>query len=438
MKLIELLLEIRVDAAWEKIYKDNERFDKLDRELFDQLNDLYPKTNNTFNKGYFNWLYRMWDRGYLKPDKFDKMAQVMSLFDQFKDRFDVKDRDINRYKTAEDFYEKVEPLLNADEEELMTKKELQSHIVETEIEKVYDDEYFQVYIPETERASCIIGKGTRWCTAADSDRNQFDSYNEQGKLYVIVNENGEKFQLHFESGQLMDESNHSVALLSIGQLDYDYFWDLIEWLEARAPDLIQFGHLVFNNTSNSYGSYGHDIFYTQYTYELGEKLISEESAKYSFIGDFIHYGDETMSALGIYGVTDVDDLEYFADDINYALEKEYHFDFDTKQHIIAHLLDVIEKEEARGKYIDYDEFPFLYKSKKLFDNLKRYNLQLSKQYKISNGDTIKIIGVPENKDAPDDYVKVDYIKKGQGRWDGKVVDMSIERVSNLIRNPVLF
>lgn len=434
MKLIELLLEIRVDVAWEKIYKDNEKFDKLDRELFDQLNDLYPKTNNTFNKGYFNWLYRMWDRGYLKPDKFDKMAQVMSIFDQFKDRFDVKDRDINRYKTAEDFYEKVEPLLNADEEELMTKKELESHIVETEIEKVYDDGYFQVYIPETERASCIIGKGTRWCTAADSDRNKFDSYNEQGKLYVIVNENGEKFQLHFESNQLMDESNRPVDFIStLGALDYHY--GLIEWLEERAPNLQEFGHLVFNNGGNSNYT---NIYYSEYGYELGERLISNESTKYGFIADFIYSDNPMMSALGIYGVTDVYDLEYFASDIQDALERPHTFVDDDRRYIFDHLLDVIQKEEARGKYIDYDKFPFLYESKNLLDNLERYNLELSKEYEISNGDTIKIIGVPANEDASDDYVRVDYIKKGQGRWGGKELDMSIERANDLIRNPVLF
>jgi hypothetical protein len=51
---------------------------------------------------------------------------------------------------------------------------------------VYEDERFFVVNPLTYKSSCYYGKGTKWCTASDTD-SQFNKYNIDGKLSHICN-----------------------------------------------------------------------------------------------------------------------------------------------------------------------------------------------------------------------------------------------------------
>jgi len=50
---------------------------------------------------------------------------------------------------------------------------------------VYDDGRFFVVNPLTHESSCYYGKGTKWCTAAETD-SHFKRYNEDGKLFYIL------------------------------------------------------------------------------------------------------------------------------------------------------------------------------------------------------------------------------------------------------------
>jgi hypothetical protein len=50
---------------------------------------------------------------------------------------------------------------------------------------VYDDGRYFVVNPLTHDSSCYYGKGTKWCTAAETD-SHFKRYNEDGKLFYIL------------------------------------------------------------------------------------------------------------------------------------------------------------------------------------------------------------------------------------------------------------
>ncbi|WP_158648463.1 hypothetical protein [Candidatus Symbiothrix dinenymphae] len=76
---------------------------------------------------------------------------------------------------------------------------------------MYEDDTFVVVHPLTEAASCLYGRGTRWCTAATESCNLFNHYNSQGNLCIIINKkSGEKFQFHFATYSFMDETNHEI------------------------------------------------------------------------------------------------------------------------------------------------------------------------------------------------------------------------------------
>jgi predicted nuclease with TOPRIM domain len=53
---------------------------------------------------------------------------------------------------------------------------------------VYDDGRYFVVNPLTHQSSCYYGRGTKWCTAAETD-SHFKRYNEDGKLFYILDRN---------------------------------------------------------------------------------------------------------------------------------------------------------------------------------------------------------------------------------------------------------
>ena len=99
-------------------------------------------------------------------------------------------------------------------------------------DEFYNDEDVRIIIPKDKTSACYYGQGTQWCTASTKSTNYFNSYNKQGKLYIILPKNpeheGEKFQLHFATNFYANENDVVVRL---------------QTLIARWPQL----HKVFHN-----------------------------------------------------------------------------------------------------------------------------------------------------------------------------------------------
>lgn len=92
---------------------------------------------------------------------------------------------------------------------------------------------YEIYIPQTYEASCKLGRGTRWCTAAsneESSRSYFERYSSEGPLYVLINRDDpeEKYQIHFYSGQFMD--------INDARVDEDKLTQIME----TSPELLMF------------------------------------------------------------------------------------------------------------------------------------------------------------------------------------------------------
>lgn len=72
---------------------------------------------------------------------------------------------------------------------------------------------WEVWVPNTYEASCKLGQGTEWCTATTSTRDYFDSYTNDGKLYININKStGDKYQFHFESESFMDADDEEIEI----------------------------------------------------------------------------------------------------------------------------------------------------------------------------------------------------------------------------------
>ena len=83
---------------------------------------------------------------------------------------------------------------------------------------IYDGETIRIYNPKTEAEAKYYGRGSRWCTAAKKD-NMFARYNADGPLFIVVPKRprykGEKYQLHVQTAQYMNEKDEEVPLFCL-------------------------------------------------------------------------------------------------------------------------------------------------------------------------------------------------------------------------------
>lgn len=159
MKFSKILLEARSDefrAAF------TQRFGK---ELIDKIvAGVIPK--------YLNWV------GKLDPmevkDELPDLFSSLNRFDSISSN--LPKTDINQYKNLNEL---VAEIREYDNRSRRSFREVPGGVV------VYEDDRFFVVNPLTKDSSCYYGKGTKWCTASSTD-DQFNRYNDDGKLFYIL------------------------------------------------------------------------------------------------------------------------------------------------------------------------------------------------------------------------------------------------------------
>ena len=92
-------------------------------------------------------------------------------------------------------------------------------IKEQDREVPFENSRWMVVVPKTPQAACKYGAGTRWCT---TNPNTAEYYMKQDPLYIVYDKantviqpkTGERkpkrYQLHFRSGQFMDEADRRI------------------------------------------------------------------------------------------------------------------------------------------------------------------------------------------------------------------------------------
>lgn len=86
-------------------------------------------------------------------------------------------RDINQFKSLDDI---ISAINNHENKVRRTVKSVDGADV------VYEDDRFTVVTPQTHKASCYYGAGTKWCSASMNGSSHFDNYNIDGKLFYIL------------------------------------------------------------------------------------------------------------------------------------------------------------------------------------------------------------------------------------------------------------
>lgn len=239
------------------------------------LDDILTNLENadpTPNKIYTPWLAREYAKGNIKriEDAIVWGPTYLAKYDRAKKRSDFRPdaKDIMRLT----FTQFANIISNYVEPAAPIKDRGQA-------KEIYKDANVRVIVPENEQAACYYGQGTRWCTAATQGSNYYDRYARQGKLYILLPQqpkyDGEKYQLHFASGQFMDEEDEPV---SIGDLLTVRFPELLPFFIEREPSmrgLVVFAEdKVLNDIGTKIQELAHDY--------VSEMIIEWEMNDYTF------------------------------------------------------------------------------------------------------------------------------------------------------------
>ena len=204
---------------------------------------------------------------YGELDNIGHITDVIKRFDQNKKQ--LKNKDIMQFKSVEE----VDNYLNndynynelTDRQRLrQTQKNVRNTDVDKDATKVFENSMWEVWVPNTYEASCKLGQGTQWCTATTSTRDYFDSYTNDGKLYININKStGDKYQFHFESESFMDEDDEEIDVedffLTNGDLAKFYSNIDSTGIAKRMLMLVERRNQIKDG----------EVIYTQYDYDNG-------------------------------------------------------------------------------------------------------------------------------------------------------------------------
>jgi len=166
MNLSQVLLESRKDDFL-RMFRDKFSDEQL-KKVFTLSRQLAP------NQKFLTFLGKV-----IPTENFDeslsKAEKVVEKFIKYQQALET--RDINQFKSLEEI---ITAINNHENKVRRTVKSVDGADV------VYEDDRFTVVTPQTHKASCYYGAGTKWCTASMNGSTHFDNYNVDGKLFYIL------------------------------------------------------------------------------------------------------------------------------------------------------------------------------------------------------------------------------------------------------------
>ena len=198
----------------------NENQDKIADMILSAMENADPSPN----KQYVQWIVlRYLDKSIKRfEDILSTISTLLVKYHQLKIHRTLPSElsDIGKVKSGQDITD-MWRAVDVAHNELYQKlqKAKKENLPRGNAKDVFNNKEMRVVVPQDQNAACYYGQGTAWCTASVTSRNYFDHYNADGPLYIIIpkqpTHEGEKYQLHFESGQYMDETDSQVNLVTL-------------------------------------------------------------------------------------------------------------------------------------------------------------------------------------------------------------------------------
>lgn len=236
------------------LYANQKQQQQWKLDCLDELETADP----TNNKKYTLWLARQYAKGITKmEDMRSSVRQNLEKFNKLgaKRMLKPEHRDLGRFTSMNDFYRTMESYPDP--------FDIFDTLGHGTYDTVHETAAVTVYVPKDQAASCYLGRNTRWCTAVIKGNNYFDSYNNQGPLYILIPKSprydGEKYQIHWEQHEVKDEDNEDV--------------NVYELLNKRFPGLLDF----FRKTADlgDYIAFANDRIIEDLVTQLREPILDK-------------------------------------------------------------------------------------------------------------------------------------------------------------------
>lgn len=187
MDFLKIIKEGRVEDF------QNSFSQKFSKEQLERIIKLFlPK--------YLSWVGKNLDAiGF--DEKISKLSNAVKRFDSISSNLPITD--LYQYKSDDQLYSALNEYEN---KQRRVVRQVEGGNV------VFEDDKFFVVNPLNHKTSCYYGKGTKWCTSAE-ENNQFNRYNEDGKLFYII-----------DKRLKTDDPYYKVALLNKFEGDKSW-WD---------------------------------------------------------------------------------------------------------------------------------------------------------------------------------------------------------------------
>jgi Domain of unknown function (DUF4116) len=183
----------------------------------------FSQSDPTAGKSRTQWLIQT----YISDERFKledsgRAHAALSAFERFKRKLPLEQREIHNLPTLSALETLVAPFIRAEEKarlerdlssatgrELRRLEELKARDESIILQE--GEDMATIAVPMTEFAAKWWGRGTRWCTAAEKD-NAFFDYHKKAPLIVLVDTDGQKFQMYVTSDtiQFMDDHDDNV------------------------------------------------------------------------------------------------------------------------------------------------------------------------------------------------------------------------------------
>jgi hypothetical protein len=219
MQFSELIIESREDDFKKKYSK---KFSAQNLEKI--VKSIAPK--------YLDWVGKVMDEINF-DETFSKVVPTVTRFNNISTN--LPQTDINQYKSFNELYDSITKYDSRIRRDI---KQVQGGNV------VYDDGVFFVVNPLNYESSCYYGKGTKWCTAAETD-SHFKRYNEDGKLFYII-----------DRTKASNDPNYKIAMLKKFDGDISFFDAKDDRVDAKNV----FGEKKYNEIMSSADEFLNEVY----------------------------------------------------------------------------------------------------------------------------------------------------------------------------------
>ena len=154
-----------------------------------------------------------------------KLQPAMSDFYLLKNRnmLEPKHAELNSYRGVRDLGAYMTTHYGNQLEELRRVAKANAQNKNKKAIKLIDNEDYQVFIPLNRTAACVLGGGSRWCTAMSHTDAHYHSYSNQAMLYVLLPKNAKVTKVQ-KDGKVFD----SAEKFQFGPDSYMSFKDITD------------------------------------------------------------------------------------------------------------------------------------------------------------------------------------------------------------------